>query len=109
MLDKDRFCLLGITESVNRIDQYVSSTGIEGLPQDSKTLDACLMHLINIGEMVSRLSEAFTVKHSEIDWYKSRGLRNIIAHDYFGIDNKEVVAIIRFHLPILKSFLEANL
>jgi len=40
--------------------------------------------------MPSKLSENFKNKNTEIEWYKIQGFRNIVAHDYFGIDDKAV-------------------
>ncbi len=40
---------------------------------------------------------------SEIEWIKIKGFRNIVAHDYFGIDAEEVWQIIRNKIPALKN------
>ena len=61
-----------------------------------------MMNIIIIGEMVTRLSEEFTQKFDHIEWHKIKGLRNIIAHDYFGVDAEEVWDIIKKHLPKLQ-------
>jgi hypothetical protein len=58
-----------ISESVNRIVQYVSSTELS-LPQDSKTF-GCMPDLHQLREMVTRLSE-HSCKTQRIDWYKIR-------------------------------------
>lgn len=53
--------------------------------------------------MVTRLSEEFIEKYNFVDWYKIKGFRNIVAHNYFGIDAEEVWDIIQNHLPKLKD------
>jgi len=53
--------------------------------------------------MVARLTEEFTEQNRNVDWFKIRGFRNIIAHNYFGIDAEEVWQIIVTHLPQLKK------
>ncbi|MCK5516067.1 MAG: DUF86 domain-containing protein [Desulfobulbaceae bacterium] len=50
-----------------------------------------------------RLSEPFIERFDHIDWRKIRGFRNIVAHNYFGIDAEEIWDIIQFHLPKLKD------
>ena len=65
-------------------------------------MDACLMHLVNIGEMASRLSDEILSDESLINWHKIRGLCNIIAHDYFGIDYREIWSVLSIHIPVLK-------
>lgn len=106
MFDKDKLALLGIMDSIHQTDIYLTDN--DSYPDwviDSKTVDACLMHLVNIGEMVNRLSESFTSENQDIDWYKIRGLRNIIAHDYFGIDYREIWSVLTIHIPLLKQYI----
>jgi len=104
MRSEDRLCLLGILESIGRIDDYIKSIhSYEDFAQDSKTMDACLMHLVNIGEMTTRLSEELQSDHSDIEWHKIRGMLNIIAYDYFGIDDQEIWSIVSIHIPTLKQ------
>jgi len=45
-----------------------------------------MMNFIVIGEMVARLTEEFVEQNTHVDWFKIRGFRNIVAHNYFGID-----------------------
>ncbi|MEA2060895.1 MAG: HepT-like ribonuclease domain-containing protein [Thermodesulfobacteriota bacterium] len=65
---------------------------------NQRDFDAVMMNFIVIGEMVSKLSEKFIETHSQIDWLKIRGFRNIVAHNYFGIDAEEVWQIIESNL-----------
>jgi len=59
------------------------------------------MNFIVIGEMVEKLSEELIATTStEIDWFKIKGFRNILAHNYFGVDAEEVWQII--HNSLLK-------
>ena len=104
MLDKDQYCLETISEAIDRILEYTS--GIESADSfnnDYKNFDATMMNFVVIGEMVSKLSEDFKRKHSKIEWIKIKGFRNIVAHDYFGIDAEEVWQIIKNKIPSLKT------
>lgn len=52
----DRLSLLGILDSINKIEAYTAHIdNFECFSEDTKTMDACLMHLVNIGEMAARL------------------------------------------------------
>lgn len=64
------------------------------------------MNFVALGETVGKLSEQFRVKHSTIEWSKIYAFRNIIAHDYFGIDEEEVYGIIKKHIPKLQTDLQ---
>ena len=57
------------------------------------------MNFVVIGEAVSRLTESFISKSNLIDWSKIKGLRNIIAHDYFGVDAEEIWQIVKDTIP----------
>ena len=62
-----------------------------------------MMQFVVIGEVVLRLDEDYKTAHSNIPWQKIKDFRNIIAHDYFGIDAEEVWQIIKADLPKLKQ------
>jgi len=65
------------------------------------------MNFVIIGESVLRLDVLFIVSNNQIEWYKIRGFRNLIAHDYFGIDIEEVWDIIQNKIPDLKHFISS--
>ena len=104
MSDKDKLNLLSILDAIDKILRY--SDGYENADNfyaNQRDFDAAMMNFIIIGEMVGRLSEEFIEKYSQVDWFKISGFRNIVAHNYFGIDAEEVWQIITKHLPILQT------
>jgi uncharacterized protein with HEPN domain len=62
-----------------------------------------MMQFVVIGEIISRLAVEYKNAHNEIPWQKIKDFRNIIAHDYFGIDADEVWDIINSKLLPLKN------
>jgi uncharacterized protein with HEPN domain len=104
MLSRDRTSLLGILDSIGKIERYISPFGSAvDLFRDTTLFDAVLMNFIVIGEMVSRLSIPFKESNREVDWEKIKGMRNVIAHDYFGVDAEEIWQIAKNSLPKLKE------
>jgi uncharacterized protein with HEPN domain len=104
MLTKDHHCLESILDATNRIFEY--TTGIKSADEfnnDYRNFDATMMNFVVIGEMVDKLSDDYKRIHPEIEWIKIKGFRNIVAHDYFGIDAEEVWQIIKNKIPALKS------
>ena len=98
--------LLTIKEAIEKIERYTSDiSNWEGLKEDIETFDACLMNFVIIGESVLRLDMNFIESHPQMEWHKIRGFRNLIAHDYFGIDVEEVWDIIQNKIPRLKEFI----
>lgn len=109
MCSKDDLLCFNILESVNKILQISNQIiSIDELKKNYIPYDAIMMNFIIIGEMAGKLSEEFKDKHFSIDWYKIQGFRNIIAHDYFGIDDKVVWQVIQTKLPELKEYLNKN-
>jgi uncharacterized protein with HEPN domain len=104
MQTKDQLCLESILESANRIIEYSSGfDSADDFNNDYRNFDATMMNFVVIGEMVDKLSDNFKRDHTSIEWIKIKGFRNIVAHDYFGIDAEEVWQIIKDKIPRLKS------
>jgi uncharacterized protein with HEPN domain len=107
MLNKDTYCLETINEAIERINEYTSGfTSADEFNNDYRNFDATMMNFVVIGEMVEKLSEDFKKKHNHIEWIKIKGFRNIVAHDYFGIDAEEVWQIVKNKIPALKTDIE---
>jgi len=102
---KDIACLLNILDSIEKIREYSGTfKNADDLYSDSKSFDAVMMNFIVIGEMAEKLTEEFRLStNSKIDWFKIKGFRNIIAHNYFGIDAEEVWQIIENNMTALEA------
>ena len=85
-----------ILESSEKILSYTNDMSFEDFTNDSRTVDAVIRNFEIIGEAANRLPEEFKELHPGIDWYKIRGFRNRIVHDYMGIDYS-IVWEIRSH------------
>lgn len=106
---KDFACLLNMLDSIKKIQIYSHKfSNADDFYNDNISFDATMMNFIVIGEMVDKFSELFLEETSRnIDWHKVKGFRNIIAHNYFGIDAEEVWQIIHTSLPKLQSDIES--
>lgn len=70
--------------------------------------NAVCMCVLQIGELVSRLSEEFKVGHAQIPWHKIRGMRNYVAHEYGAIDLDVVWFVATESIPELRRFCETH-
>jgi uncharacterized protein with HEPN domain len=61
-----------------------------------------------IGEAVKRLSDDFKSKNSEIPWRNVAGLRDVLIHDYMGVDLENVWNVVEQNLPSLKKVILKN-
>jgi uncharacterized protein with HEPN domain len=109
-MSRDRPNVLAMLEAIDRIEQYTRPiTDAQGFQANSQAFDATLMNFVVIGEMVDRLSGVVKGRHPEMDWQEIKEFRNIVAHDYLGVDAEEVWQIVRKDLPPLKACLSAIL
>lgn len=91
-------------DSIQKIQLYSGKfNNADEFCEDTLSFDATMMNFIVIGEMVEKLSDDLISETSaEINWTKVKNFRNIIAHNYFGIDAEEVWQIINGSLVSLK-------
>ena len=67
---------------------------------------SCNMCIIQIGELVGRLSDEFIGKHNEVPWYAIKAMRNLHAHDYERVDLEIVWNTLTEEIPDLKEQIE---
>jgi len=107
MSSKVKFELLTLIDSIEKIKLYSQDfVDAEEFYHDQKSFDASMMQFIVIGECILRLDSDFKKFHNNIPWQKIKDFRNIIAHDYFGIDADEIWDIINNKLLPLKADIE---
>lgn len=75
--------------------------GKDELGKDRRTRDAVVRNLEIIGEAVKKLPPQTKRDHPEVEWKKIAGLRDILVHDYFGIDMDIVWDVVQNKLPVL--------
>jgi len=98
------FNLQSLLEAIDKIADYSHTfENADDFYHDSKSFDASMMQFVVIGEIVIRLDDDYKQSHSTIPWQKVKDFRNIIAHDYFGIDADEIWSIIQNYLLPLRE------
>ncbi|MBX3044223.1 MAG: DUF86 domain-containing protein [Candidatus Kapabacteria bacterium] len=108
MFSQDQILIRQLLLTIDRVLEYsINLNSPDDLAIDYKTFDAILMNFVALGETVGKLSNDIKEKQRNIDWRKIYAFRNIVAHDYFGVDEEVVWQIIQKHLPKLKSDLQS--
>ncbi len=77
-----------ILTSIEKIQRYTANMSKESFVADERTFDAVAHNLQIIGEAVKNIPAEMRSSHTEIGWRKVAGLRNILAHAYFSIDDE---------------------
>ncbi len=104
----DRVRLLDIQEAIERIEKYARQ-GQKAFEQEELIQTWIIHHLQIISEAARGLSSDLKNQHPEMPWSKIIGMRNILVHDYFGIDVEVVWAVVERDLPDLKLQIETIL
>jgi uncharacterized protein with HEPN domain len=106
-MPRDETVLLeDMLNAVTKIETYTRGFNPDEL-RDPRTLDAVVRNLEIIGEAAKRISEKFRNQCQKIEWRKIAGLRDILIHEYFGIDMAILRDIVQHKLaPLKKSLAE---
>ena len=105
MQDKlgNKIRLLHIIDTINEIENYLQDSDLESFVANSMMFNATLRQLEIIGEASNRLSIDVLSENPTIPWARIIGLRNLVIHEYFGIDDLTIWNVIKLNLPILKE------
>lgn len=104
----DRVYLRHILRCISRIEEYVAG-GKAAFDSSPLVQDAVLRSVQTMAESTQRLSQAQKDRHPEIDWPALAGLRNVLVHDYLGVDLEQIYRAIHEDMPRLKSACNALL
>lgn len=97
----DRERLLDIQEAIERIEKYTSQ-GRTSFDKDELIQTWVIYHLQIIGEAARALSDKLKELHPEIPWTQIIGMRHILVHHYFGIDEEISWSVVERDIPNLK-------
>jgi len=97
--------LLDMLEAIERIERHAAKGRAE-FEKDELIQTWMVHHLQIVGEAAAKLSRDFQEQHSSIPWPQVVAMRNVLVHDYFGVDLEEVWRVVERDLPELKSKLK---
>ena len=83
-----------ILECMNRIETYTEGVDYDSFCCNQMLIDAVIRNLEVIGEASRNTADEIKEQYVEIPWKKMIGLRNILIHEYFGVDESIVWEII---------------
>jgi len=98
----DRVYLMHILDAIRQVEDYVS-VGYDTFMTTSHWQDATIRQLEIIGEATKRLSDQFRTQHSDVPWRRIAGLRDVLIHNYMGVDLSTVWGITQRDIPSLKE------
>lgn len=95
-----------ILSAINRIEKYINGLEYEEFIQNDMAVDAVIRNLEIIGEASKNVPENARSQYPNVPWKRMIGLRNIVIHEYFGVDLSIVWRIITKNIPEVKPLIE---
>jgi len=85
---------------------FTAGMEFDAFLDDAKTLRAVAFELITIGEAVGAMPQEIQDKYLEVPWQEMKGIRNILVHEYFHLDEEILWKTIQDDIPGLIDQLE---
>jgi uncharacterized protein with HEPN domain len=104
-----RFRVRDILDSVNAALDYTQGMSREEFGGDRRTRDAVIRNLMTMGESVRWIPGPIREANPNVPWTIMRGVRNVVVHEYFGVDDRILWDTVEHDLPPLVAKLEAVL
>lgn len=105
----DTVYLRHIRQAIQNIQEFIDGMTYKTFKADKKTTAAVQRQLEIIGEAMAQLSDPFRKKHPDFPFADAISMRNILIHEYFGVDPKVVWDTCRIDLPPLLIAIEKGL
>lgn len=100
---KSTFFLEDILTAIDKIEKYTKDVSFEEICNNDMAIDAVIRNLEVVGEASRNVPENTKCKYPFVEWKEAIGFRNVLIHDYFGIDLESVWDTIKNNLPSLKE------
>ncbi len=97
--------LRDMVEAAQKVSRYTSGRDLASFTGDEMAYDATVRNLEILGEAAKNIPEEIRQRYPEIDWRGIAGLRDVVAHAYFSLDDATLWKIVRTDMPRLLTSL----
>ncbi|KJU84770.1 protein containing DUF86 [Candidatus Magnetobacterium bavaricum] len=104
-----RLYIEDILTATVKIQRFIGTISFDEFLHDDRTYDAVIRNLEIIGEASRHIPQDVKDKYPVVEWKNVYLFRNVLAHEYFGIDNQLLWDIIQNRLPELRNEIQSIL
>lgn len=104
-MSRDALYLRHILDAIQKIERY-AEVGHDAFLAESLRHDAVIRQMEIIGEAAKRLSPQVTGRSPDVPWRQVAGMRDVLIHDYMGVDLERVWNVLQLDLPLMRSAIE---
>jgi uncharacterized protein with HEPN domain len=97
--------LRDILEAAEKAEEFLGERDLAAFIADEKTNFAVVRALEIIGEASKRIPPRIRQRHPDVPWREMSGMRDKLAHEYFGVDLRRAHETVRRDIPALKALL----
>lgn len=98
-----------IVDACGKIERYIEGSDLQRFRSDEKTLDAVIRNLEVIGQAAKKLPLDIRRAMPAVEWQRIAGLRDVLIHEYFGIDVEIVWDVVTTRIPALRDTVRQHL
>jgi uncharacterized protein with HEPN domain len=101
--------LTDIMDAMVKIQHFIENISYEEFTKDDKTFFAVIRALEIIGEATKNIPHDVRKSNPDIPWKDMAGMRDVLIHDYFGVDLKTIWLTVKEKIPRVKPLIQKML